>query len=528
MPENYFMGLVGVAIGIFTIVMILRTIFERYSVSLPHEQRNHLKDIFVWMFKDREMIKRLMITVGVLIGLRLAFLIPLPSISFSALQEFFRRISMEQGTVITTMNMVSGGAMDRLSIFGLGLMPFLSSCMLIQFVSIFIPRLRKLSFDGESGREIISKYTYILTIIICIVQSYFISLWLENPTRFVGLRIVVMPGLSFRLITMATMTASVVFLLFVADIITRYGIGNGVAVIAVSYLPLRIFASSNQVFILTKSSQLPFPAFLLIILFCGLVYIIFNITNRTKAIEIQDQNSNKTSIHFRPSIVGNVPIGYAQSIILLPATIAPFVKIPWANEIAQILMRGHLIYGIAYVILIFVFTYLYAWIVFDSKYIYGIMNKYGYSLVNKDKSEEEYLDNNMSKVLIITGLFLIGIAIMPGLAMLILKIPYLIATLIGGAGIITSVGVFSDVIRQLEFYKDKKESAIKNWSICYVAFDEIEAKIKSQYLKSKGILTLVEPLRFTWGMPIRTMVDQYRIYVPTEKREEARKLIQQN
>ena len=109
--------------------------------------------------------------------------------------------------------------------------------------------------------------------------------------------------------------------------------------------------------------------------------------------------------------------------------------------------------------------------------------------------------------------------------MMILKIPYLVATLIGGAGIITAVGVFSDVIRQLEFYKDKKESAIKNWSICYVAFDEIEAKIKSEFLKSKDILALVEPLRFTWGMPIRTMVDQYRIYVPADTKEEARNLI---
>jgi hypothetical protein len=149
----------------------------------------------------------------------------------------------------------------------------------------------------------------------------------------------------------------------------------------------------------------------------------------------------------------------------------------------------------------------------------------GYSLVKKGKSDEDYLDNNMSKVLIITGLFLIGIAIIPDLAMVILKIPYLVAALLGGAGIITAVGVFSDVIRQFEFYKDKRESAIKEWGICYIAFDEIEAKIKSEYLKSNGILALVEQLRFTWGMPIRTIVDQYRIYVPADKKEEARNLI---
>lgn len=526
MPENYFMGLVGAALGTFMLIMILRTIFKKYPISLPIEQKNRLKDIFRWMFNDREIIKRLIITVGILIVLRFAFFIPLPGIDFSALQEFFNRIGKTQGgALFGIITMFSGGAFGRLTIFSLGLMPLFSSCGLIQFASIFIPGLRKLSFGGEGGREKISKYTYVLTIILCVVQSYFISLWLENPARFEGMRIVTMSGLSFRLITMATMTASVMFLLFVADIITRYGIGNGVAVIAVSYLPLRILTAGNQVFILTKYSQLHFPPFLLIILLCGLIYIIFNITNRARAIEIQDQNSNKASIYFRPSIVGDAPLGYAQSIILLPITIVSFVHSPWASKFSSILMRGHIIYTMAYAILIFIFTYLYAWIVFDSEYIYGIMNKYGYSLVSKDKLDKNRLDNSMSKVLIITGLFLIGIAMTPDLAMMVLKIPYLVATLIGGAGIISAVGVFSDVIRQLEFYKDKKESAIKNWSICYVAFDEIEAKIKSEFLKSKGISALVEPLRFTWGMPIRTMVDQYRIYVPSDKKEEARNLI---
>lgn len=524
MTENYFMGLVGAAIGIFMLVLIFRAIFGKYSVSLPIEQRNRLKDIFRWMFNDREMIKRLIITAGILIILRFAFLIPLPGINLSVLQDFFRRISRAQG--IGIMNIFSaGGAFERLTIFGLGLMPFFSSCGLIQFASIFIPGLRKLSFGGEGGREKISKYTYVLTIILCITQSYFISLWLENPARFEGMRIVTMSGLSFRLITMATITASVVFLLFVADIITRYGIGNGVAVIAVSYLPLRIFAAGNQVFILTKSSQLPFPAFLLIILFCGIIYLIFNITNRTKAIEIQDQNSNKISIHFRPSIVGNAPIGYATSIMVLPITIVSFVNSSWASKFSSILMRGHIIYTMAYAILIFIFTYLYAWIVFDSEYIYGIMNKYGYSLVSKDKLDKNHLDNSMSKVLIITGLFLVGIAIIPDLVMVVLKIPYLVATLMGGAGIITAVGVFSDIVNQLVFFKNKKDSGIKEWAICYVAFDEIEAKIKCEFLKNKGISALVEPLRFTWGLPIRTMVDQYRIYVPIDKKEEARSLI---
>jgi len=219
--------------------------------------------------------------------------------------------------------------------------------------------------------------------------------------------------------------------------------------------------------------------------------------------------------------VAYAPLEFTQSIILLRATIASFGSSIWTNR----LIKGDITYTLTYIIFIPLFTYLYGWIVFNSKYILNLMDKYGYSLLNTHKSSQDYLNKNMAKALIITVLFLIGIAVIPDLAMLWLKIPYLMATLISGAGVITTVGVFSDIINQLVFYKNKKDSGIKDWVICYVAFDEIEAKIKSEFLKSKGIQALVEPLRFTWGMPIRTMVDQYRIYVPINKQEEARNFI---
>lgn len=524
MSENYLMGLAGVAIGIFIFVMILRMKFKGYSISLPFEKGYRLKDIFAWAIRDSEMIKRLIITAGILVILRFAFLIPLPGLDFSVLWEFFRRFSKAQGDM-GIIGILSSGAFEKLTIFGLGLAPFFSSCILIQLASIFIPALRKLSFNGESGRERISKYTYLLTIILCIIQSYFISLWLARPVIFEGMRLVAISDVSFRFITMLAMTASVVFLLFVADIITRYGVGNGVAVIAVSYFPLGIFAACNQVFFLRRFSQLYFSVFLLIVLFCGFIYIIFNITNRAKAIEIQGQKSDKISIYFRPSMVGRAPLIYVNSIILLPATLASFANFPWTRKFNSMFMRDSVIYSITYVILIFVFTYLYAWIVFSQKYIHGLMNKFGYSVAGTDNSAEDYLDNNMSKVLIITGLFLSGVTLVPDLVMYLLKIPYLAATLIGGSGVMMAVGVFSDIVNQLVFFKNKKDSGIKEWTICYVAFDEIEARIKSEFLKNKGIPALVEPLRFSWGMPIRTMVDQYRIYTPIAKQEEARSLI---
>ncbi len=470
------------------------------------EQGYCLKGIFSWMARDREMIWRLVITAGILIILRFAFLIPLPGVDISALQDFFSRVSSAQG--MGKIIIFSSGAFSRLTIFGLGLAPFLSSCVLIQLVSIFIPGLRK------------SRYTYILTIILCAAQSYFISLWLMNPERFEGLRIVSMPEAGFRLVTMATMTAAVFFLIFSGEVISRYGIGNGVAVIAVSFFPFKIFTAWNQSFIWAKSLRLPFLPFLTVIFFCAIIYLIFNITRRAKIIEVQGENSNKISLYFRPSVVGCVPLVCAQSIVLFLAAITSF-----GSSLGPMFMRGHIVYTVIYAILIFMFTYLYSRIVFRPKHIHNLMRKYGYSCVAKDKSEENYLGNSMSKVLIITGFLLIGLALVPDLVMSFFKSPYIIASLIGGTGTIIAVGVFSDIVDQLVFFKNKKNSGIKEWVVAYAASDEIEAEIKRDFLKNKGIPALVEPLRFTWGLPIGTMVDQYRIYTPVDKQEEAGNLI---
>ncbi len=107
----------------------------------------------------------------------------------------------------------------------------------------------------------------------------------------------------------------------------------------------------------------------------------------------------------------------------------------------------------------------------------------------------------------------------------LLKMPYWIASLFCGTAVLLGVGVFADILHQAEFFKNRVDSGIKDWEVCYTAFDEFEAKIKAEFLRSKGIQGLIEPFRFTWGIPVRTMVDQYRIYVPFDKKEEARNLL---
>lgn len=458
------------------------------------------------MFKDADTRKRLLITIGMVIIIRLLFLIPLPGIDSFALNEFINNMMRMQGiSRFEIGNSPNGG----LTIFGLGIMPFLSACLLLQLASLFIPPLRRFSFGGENGRNAILKLTYTVTLIVCIVQSYVTSVWLENLTFTGGVHAVVMPGFAFRLTTVFTMTASVFLLLFAAGLITRYGIGNGIAIIVVSSLLFRIAIGVKRVYLEINRAIAPGDFILLLVYLIAVASAIYYVTNRSKVLKLK--GSSDTAIELKTTYLGTVPIGWAASFIAL----IPFLC---RTPISYYMFPGM-------VILIFILTFLYVHLVFDSKYVLALMNRFGYSFNDDEKKPQNYLDRNMSKVLWVTSIILITMYFMPNLIKLKYELSYLVLGIYGSSVILVVVGVFSDIIHQTEFLKRKKESGINDWGICYIAFDEIEAKIKSEYLKSKQIEALAEPLRFTWGMPIRTAVDQYRIYVPSDKTKVARELV---
>jgi hypothetical protein len=165
-------------------------------------------------------------------------------------------------------------------------------------------------------------------------------------------------------------------------------------------------------------------------------------------------------------------------------------------------------------------------LVFKPHYLIDLAKKYGYApSEGKDSDFDNHLRMTLLKLCAVAGLFLAGIVVLPDLIMTLLKLPTRIAGVIGGVSLLVVVGVFSDIVRQLVFLKERRESGTADWTVAYTAFDSMEAAIKAQHLEDRGIRTLIEPLRYTWRMPIRTIVDQYRIYTPTTKREEARSLL---
>lgn len=503
--------------------------FMRNS-SLKYSPKETLK----WLFTDPSMRKRIAITFGLLVVAKVISFIPLPGIDVSAFHAFLNNMGHMQSdpslnkTLFYSFGFVSlGKDLSRVSILGLGLMPFLSSCIFLQVGSCVIPKLKKYAAGGEGGRESMKRLTYIFTIVLSAVQAYFISLWLENPQSFHDMVIVANPGLVFRCLTVLTMTASVVLLLFVVEMINRRGIGNGVALIIVSSYLLKFPEAIFRIVYLVQNDRI--PAFYFVVLaaiFAVLAYVFFHITNKPKTVEVFDGGQNKAVLYLRNTLVGKEPIALAAAVMLFPATIASLTRDMNLQHFYLAFTRNYVLKSSLDIVFVILLTLFYAVIVFDPKYLNGLIGKYGFApVMGNDEKSEDFWDGKISKVLIMTALVLVITSVIPSLISHFLKMPSMVAGLFGGSFVLLLVGVFSDILSQAEFFKAKSDSHVKDWTICYTALDEFDATIKASFLKAQNIPALVEPLRFSWGMPIRTIVDSYKIYVPQDKTEEARKMI---
>lgn len=480
---------------------------------------------------DKQLMKRILITIGIVIIYKLMTFIPIPGVDLKSLQMFFDNITRTQGgTLFGIMNMFSGNAMQRFTVLALGLMPYFSSCILIMLLGAVIPFFRKYYvMGGQEGRGKIVRSTYCLTIVLCLIQAFFISLWLENPAHFQGLSLVTSPGWGFRITTVISLTAGVLLLLWLGKLINVYGIGNGVAILVLTGIITKFpFVVYQLITFHIKHALAGDQLFFLLVIFIASIMIVWMISKSTQKIPIIYSNSNiKNSITLRFSWVGKMPIGCAQSIVSFPAMMAAFI--PSWNKIAWQMSQGGWGYIISYSILVFFFTYFCVAIVFRPQEIGSKMKKFGCHIENVELEKEvaKYLNTNMTRNTMITAIFLIAVGVLPSIySKIFSRIPYSAVNFIGGTTLIIIVGVFYDLKCQIEaYFRMREDQNVDKWEIAYIAFDEIEAEIKKGFLGTKEIPCVIEPLRFTWGMPIRTAIDQYRLYVPDTKQREAKVLL---
>ena len=425
-------------------------------------------EAFVNTIKIPDLRKKILLTLALIAVYRVGTYIPTPGVDGAKLAIFFNNLARSQGgALFGIMNMFSGGAISRLTIFALGIMPYISASIILQLLTAVIPALEKLAKEGEAGQKKIVQYTRYGTVLLAVVQSFFIAVWLENPARFQGLQIVQFPGWAFRILTVITLTSGTAFIMWLGEQIQEYGIGNGMSLIITAGIVSRIPTALYQVYALfspfapEKAQLEPFTLILMIVMMVVVIVAVILLTQGQRKIPIQYAKrvvgrkvygGQSTFIPLRVNQGGVIPIIFAQSIILFPATIAGFIPNQTFQKIAMSLTKGEWVYNISYAVMIIFFSYFYAAISFNPVDVADNMKKYGGFIpgIRPGKQTAEYLDFIMTRITLPGALFLALVAVFPSIISGWLKIPYLVASFFGGTGLLIIVGVMLDTMKQIE------------------------------------------------------------------------------
>ncbi|MCK5507543.1 MAG: preprotein translocase subunit SecY, partial [Desulfobacterales bacterium] len=318
------------------------------------------------IFKIPELKKRILYTFALLIVYRIGVHVPTPGIDAVALASFFARA---KGTLLGMFDMFSGGALERLSVFALGIMPYISASIILQLLTVVVPHLERLSKEGEQGRKKITQYTRYGTVLLSIIQGFGISVGLEQMSSPGGASVVLNPGWEFRLMTVITLTAGTAFIMWLGEQITEKGIGNGISLIIFAGIVARLPNAVANTFKLLSTGEMGIFLILIMIIFMIAVvgFIIF-VEQAQRRIPVQYAKrvvgrkmygGQSTHLPLKINTSGVIPPIFASSIMMFPATIGSFIAIVWIQNIVSAITPGSIIYETLFVGLIFFFCYFY-------------------------------------------------------------------------------------------------------------------------------------------------------------------------
>jgi len=342
-----------------------------------------------------------------------------------------------------------------------------------------------------------------------VVQAYFVG---ESLAEVAGIG---SSDIIFICLFVFTTTLSVSFLLFLAHLIQKHGIGNGIALVFVSLNLKTVIIGALDLFKHSNSLSNSNITLLLAITVFGAA---FYLARKVWHIDLHLNSKSPTTITlpFRPTVIGTTPIKIAGSVLFIPQMIALLSPSETTQNISILFETGWL-YWVSKIFLMIIFSFLYTLLVFKPQRVQDLMTRFGYSSSTTGKTSfAEHLDHQMTKPIMVGVVFIFLVSCLQGVVRSYLGISFGIASLVLSFSIIMLGGIAADLCSQIEFYQKRSRFDIAAWSICDVVGDEWEATLKAGYLSSQGIVALIEPLRFSWGMPIRTIVDSYKIHVPTE------------
>ncbi len=407
------------------------------------------------IFKIPELKKRVLYTFALLAVYRVGVHVPTPGIDTIALASFFAKA---KGTLLGLFDMFSGGALERLSVFALGIMPYISASIIIQLLTVVIPHLERLSKEGEQGRKKITQYTRYGTVVLSIIQGFGISVGLESMTSPGGAPVVIHPGWEFRLMTVLTLTAGTAFIMWLGEQITERGIGNGISLIIFAGIVARMPIAIGNTFRLLSTGEMGiFLILVLVVFMIGVIAFIIYVEQGQRRIPVQYAKrvvgrkmygGQSTHLPLKINTSGVIPPIFASSIIMFPATLASFIKIPWMQQAAASMRPGSLIYESMYIGFIFFFCYFYTAVTFNPEDVADNMKKNGGYIpgIRPGKRTAEYIDKVLTRITLGGAIYVSAVCVLPSILITKLNIPFYF----GGTALLIVVGVAIDTISQIE------------------------------------------------------------------------------
>ena len=404
------------------------------------------------ILKIPELRSRVLFTLAMLAVYRVGAHIPTPGINN---EELFKFLKETGGALMGMLDIFSGGALSRLTIFALGIMPYISASIILQLLTVVVPHLSKLAKEGERGRKTIIQYTRYGTIVIAFIQGFGIALGLEGMQDGA---FVLDPGWSFRFMTVITLVAGTAFLMWLGEQITERGVGNGISLIIFSGIVASLPSAIVQTFELYRIGQIS----LLLLLLLGVVMlavvgaIVFLESGRRKiAVQYAKRvvgrrvyGGQNTHIPLKINTAGVIPPIFASSIIAFPATITSFIQVPWVQAFGAQLAPGSVLYTLMYVGLIIFFCFFYTAVVLNPVDMADNMKKYGGFIpgIRPGQKTADFIYKVLTRITFAGAIYLAIVCVIPELLIYKLGMPFYF----GGTSLLIVIGVGLDTAQQIE------------------------------------------------------------------------------
>ena len=406
------------------------------------------------IFQIPELRRRILFTLGMLAVYRVGCHVPTPGVDASVLSSFFEGT---EGTLLGLVSAFTGGALERMTVFALGIMPYISASIILQLLTVVFEPVQRLAKEGEQGRKTITKWTRYGTIILSVVQGTGIAVGLQSMRGPAGELVVPNQGVGFILLTVITLTAGTAFIMWLGEQITERGIGNGISLIIfagiVANMPSAIV---NSVRLLKTGALSIFVMIIILIAMVAVIAFIIFMERAQRRLPIHyakrvagaRQGGQTSHLPLKINMSGVIPPIFASSIIMFPATVANLVDVPWVQTVASMMTPDRLLYNVIFVAAIIFFCYFYTAVTFNPIDVAENIKRQGGYVpgIRPGKATVEYIDTVLNRLTFAGAIYVSAVCVLPTVLIGQFNVPFFF----GGTSLLIVVGVGLDTASQIE------------------------------------------------------------------------------